>query len=96
MKWLLLPLILSTSVAAPASALTWAEFWEPFTEEVHVHHYPRYRRPYKHWRPDPSRMYCVEIVEHEEYIAGDYSRSGRWRPGWIRRWTERRPAPCHR
>ncbi len=40
--------MLSLTLPASAEALTWKEFWEPFTDdEVHVHHYHRdyYRRP---------------------------------------------------
>ena len=90
MKFLALPILLAAT-ATPASALTWAEFWEPFTEDHH-HHVHVERNTYYHHVP--KRRHCFDYVQHEEYIPGDYSRSGRYRPGWVRRWTERVPVRC--
>jgi|SaaInlV_120m_DNA_3_1039746.scaffolds.fasta_scaffold00536_2 hypothetical protein len=57
----LVPLLLMT--AAPANALTWKEFWEPFDghghgryTEQHYHHY--YERPKR-------RRVCTEEVYRE-------------------------------
>jgi hypothetical protein len=91
MKFLALPLLLAAT-ATPASALTWGEFWEPFQGDTH-HHYIE-RDYYRHHVP--RRTWCWDYVQHEEYISGDYSRSGRYRPGWVRKWTERVRVPCRR
>lgn len=90
MKLLALPILIATT-ATPASALTWAEFWEPFKDDHHHHHHVERHHHYYH-RP---RRKCFDYVKHEEYIPGDYSRSGRYRPGWVRTWTERVRVPCH-
>ena len=74
MKLLALPLILLA--AAPAQALTWNEFWEPF-DGGHYHHHRRY----------PAR--CEVVVEYEQWVPGN-----RWRPGYLRRWSEIEYRPC--
>lgn len=74
MKLLALPLILLA--AAPAQALTWKEFWEPF-DGGHHHHYRRY----------PAL--CEVVVEYEQWVPGN-----RWRPGYLRRWSEIEYRPC--
>jgi hypothetical protein len=74
---LLLPL---TFIPLPAQAITWGEFWAPFT-------YDRpYYQPY-YQRPVPM---CNRRVYREEYVPGDY-----WRPGYVRRWTEWVSVPCY-
>ncbi len=50
-KLLLAPLLLLGLNAQPASALTWAELWEPFVDDHHhsttiIHSSPRPRRPH--------------------------------------------------
>jgi len=75
MRFLILPLILFT--AAPAQALTWREFWEPFRTEY-------YHRPY-YYRP----AMCEVVVEYEQWVHGN-----RWRPGYLRRWSEIEWRPC--
>lgn len=61
-------------IPTSAQAITWKEFWEPI----------RYERPYVYRVP-----MCDRRVYHEEYIPGDY-----WRSGYVRRWTEIVRVPC--
>lgn len=63
----LLPILLLPFFSLPAQAITWEQFWEPFT----------YERPYYR---EYIRM-CRERVFHEEYVPGNRWRSGyvrRW------------------
>ena len=63
----LIPIFLLALLPIPAQAITWKEFWEPFT----------YERPYYR---DYTPM-CRERVIHEEYVPGNRWRSGyvrRW------------------
>ena len=67
MKRILVALFVA-SLQSPASAITWKEFWEPFTYEN-----PSYYRRYT--------PMCSQRVIHEEYIPGNRWRSGyvrRW------------------
>jgi hypothetical protein len=69
---LLLPL---TFLPLPAQAITWGEFWAPFTPgRVYVREYPVYRR----YIP-----MCDRPIIREEYVPGNY-----WRSGYVRHWTE--------
>jgi len=44
-----------TLLAAPANAITWKEFWEPFDgNQAHHHYHPRPRRPKPHYHPRPK------------------------------------------
>ena len=75
-----LPILLLSFIPIPAQAITWGEFWAPFT----------YDRPY--YRPYYERRYepvCTRRVFREEYIPGDY-----WNPGYVRRWSEVIRVPC--
>jgi len=54
---LLLPL---TFLPLPVSAITWEQFWSPFTYDG-----PRYHV-----------LMCDKKVYHEEYIPGNYRRRG--------------------
>ena len=73
MKSLLLLTLLFIPV--PSKAITWGEFWEPFTS-----------RPYYRERYIPL---CDKRVVHEDYVPGDYYRSG-----YVRRWSEWIRVPC--
>ncbi|AIX22555.1 cAMP phosphodiesterase [Synechococcus phage S-MbCM6] len=58
MKFLALPMILLT--ASPASAITWGEFWDPFTDRHHhveTHHY----------HSPPPRRKCFDNVYTESW-----------------------------
>jgi hypothetical protein len=68
---LLLPLVF---LPVPAKAITWGEFWAPFTYE-REYYAPRYYEPM-----------CNRRIWHEEYVPGDYYRPGyvrRWSE-WVR------------
>jgi|DEB0MinimDraft_6_1074348.scaffolds.fasta_scaffold02873_3 hypothetical protein len=71
-----LPIILLLIFPIPSYAITWKEFWEPFTSDT-----PHYHR---HYSP-----LCRERVYYEEYIPGN-----RWRPGYVRTWSEIIIVPC--
>jgi hypothetical protein len=63
-----LPLLFLTFLPVSAEAITWKEFWEPFTYE-----HPVYERRYI--------PMCDRRVYHEEYVPGNYWRPGyvrRW------------------
>jgi hypothetical protein len=65
----LLPILLLPFLALPAQAITWEEFWAPFT----------YDRPY--YRGYNYIPMCRERIVHEEYIPPNRWRSGyvrRW------------------
>jgi len=73
----------------PAHAITWKEFWEPFTEPVYVYPEPPrvYRRPVD---------YCRVRVVREEYVPGYYINRWNYRDGYVRRWYETEFVPCDR
>ena len=80
------PLILTLStllISSPVHAITWEEFWEPFTNDTHHHHY--YER---HYRYEPR--YCERPHYYEKYVPGD-----RWSPGYVKRWTIWKRVPCY-
>lgn len=63
-----LPLLFLSFLPVSAEAITWNEFWEPFTHER-----PRYERTYV--------ATCNRRVYREQYVPGNYWRSGyvrRW------------------
>jgi len=72
-----LPLLLFPFLAAPASAITWGEFWGPFSSHHHHHDY--------HYHEEPM---CRRRLYNEEYVPGYYTRSGHRVGGYIRRWYE--------
>ena len=76
------------TLATPAQALTWHEFWEPFDDDhVHVEHHHHYHRP----RP---RM-CTKRVHKTRYIPGHY-RGDVWIYGhWSVR-ERRKRVPCYK
>ena len=77
----LLPILFLTLLPIPAQAITWEEFWAPFaTERVYIRERPVYRR----YIP-----MCTERVWHEEYVPGNY-----WRSGYVRTWSELVKVPC--
>ncbi len=74
----LLPILFLPFFALPAQAITWDQFWAPFT----------YDRPYYYRTYDYIPM-CRERIVHEEYVPAT-----RWRSGYVRRWTEVVRVPC--
>lgn len=56
MKFFILPLLLV--LATPAQAITWKEFWEPFTREEPVRYY--------------RRVECSVIITDRIWIPGYY------------------------
>jgi hypothetical protein len=63
-----LPLLCLTFLPISAEAITWKEFWDPFT-----HKHVRYERAYV--------PMCNRTVYREQYVPGNYWRSGymrRW------------------
>ena len=79
--------------ASPAQAVTWGEFWEPFTGHGHTHHH-------HYHRPEPRR--CKRTVTIREWVPGYYDGSytyeegPHWIPGRYRRRTRTRWVPCSR
>jgi len=71
------------SLSSPAQAITWKEFWEPFSHGYH-HYHPTPRRHYH--REDEI---CTKETYREEYIPGDIHR-----PGYVRRYRDRYRVPC--
>jgi hypothetical protein len=65
MKLLALPLLLLT--AAPANALTWGEFWEPFTHDHHHHYHGHVHRDYYR---RPRRRMCEYVVTRRHWVDG--------------------------
>ena len=63
-----------------ANALTWREFWEPFTEHSHTYH-PRIRN---------KVVTCYKHIRYEEYIAGNSHSSG-----YVRHHHEKYKIPCY-
>ena len=62
MKLLLTAVLLALS-PVPANAITWNEFWRPFTHnEHHKHHH--------------NQSYCTTTVRREQYVPGNRWRSG--------------------
>jgi hypothetical protein len=63
----------------PAHALTWKEFWDPFTvDRIYIDGY--HRRPYYYVEPQRQRL-CREQVRREEYVPGY----------WVNEYNYRRP-----
>ena len=69
MKLLALPLLMF--LATPAQAITWGEFWEPFTDDHHVE-----REVHHYHHSAPPRRRCRYKVKRERYIPGDYYHEG--------------------
>lgn len=71
-----------TFASLPAQAITWDQFWKPFSNRPYYYqpYYPRY-----YYTP-----ICNKTVYHEEYIPGDY-----YYPGYTRRWKETIKVPCN-
>jgi hypothetical protein len=74
--FLFLPL---TFLPVPAQAITWNEFWAPFTYDRGYYPAPRYYDP----------PMCNRRVYREEYYPPT-----RWEPGYIRRYSEWIRVPC--
>jgi hypothetical protein len=79
--------VVLVGAASPAQAVTWGEFWEPFTGDRHHH---RVERHYYHPAPPPPRMcrrkQVVDTwVEPTPFYPGYWSQRIRWT------WE-----PCHR
>lgn len=74
MKYLL-PLLLFVPIQS--QAITWNQFWKPFRHNGYYYapqHVP----------------YCTRQVYREEYVHGDY-----WRSGYTRGWWETVRVPCY-
>lgn len=83
MKKLLFLLPFTTLLALPVQAITWDQFWRPFT-------YDRpYYRPTPYYYPSPYVQMCERPVYRQEWVPGNY-----WTPGYMRRWTENVSFPC--
>jgi len=77
-----LPILFLTLLPIPAQAITWKEFWEPFANaETHYHH--------RHYHHKHYYAVCTERVYYEEYVPGNY-----WRSGYVRRWYETVTVSC--
>ena len=66
-------------ISTPAQAITWGEFWEPFTGERSGYR-PRY---------GGESEYCTKYTYREEYIPGDIDR-----PGYVRRYRRSYRVRC--
>ena len=76
----LLPILFLPFLSLPAQAITWEEFWRPFS----------YNSPYVYGRRYvPYVPLCNRRVYYEEYVPGNY-----WRSGYVRRWSELIRVPC--
>ena len=78
------PLLLTLSlllVPASAEAITWKEFWEPFGRDEQHHHHHHYRE---------HTPMCSERIVREEYVPGNYCRSG-----YVRKWVDWVYIPCY-
>jgi hypothetical protein len=86
MKLLALVPLLLLSAAAPANALTWNEFWEPFDGHGH-HHY--YEAP-------PRRRMCEVQVTKRVWIPGFWLGHHQYVEGYYEKQTRLRYQPCGR
>ena len=80
----LLPLLLLPFLATPARAITWEEFWGPFSSDHHHHHHSYYH----------EESMCKRRLYNEEYVPGYYTRNGHRVGGYVRRWYEWVSVPC--
>jgi|ETNvirenome_6_85_1030632.scaffolds.fasta_scaffold13245_7 hypothetical protein len=71
------------AIATPAQAITWEEFWDPFTSD-RVYVTPSYRPRYYE-----ENEYCTRYTYREEYIPGNIHR-----PGYVRRYRDNYRVPC--
>lgn len=78
---LLLPL---TFFSVPAQAITWDQFWRPFT--YNRPYYPYYSQPYY---STPYIPMCDRPVYREEWIPPTA-----WSPGYMRWRTDIIKVPC--
>lgn len=76
----LLILISMIFISTPSKAITWNEFWRPFT-----HNGGSYYNNYNTYN-----NYCYRTIYREQYIPGN-----RWSPGHVRSWRERVRVSCH-
>ena len=77
----LLGILFVVSLPSSVQAITWKEFWEPFRDDPPRYYYQREYIP---------RRYCDQKIYHEEYVPGN-----RWRPGYVRTWSEWVRVPCY-
>lgn len=79
------------TLATPAQAITWEEFWEPFDNDTQVHIYHNHPRP-RRIRP---RM-CEKWVVRDQWVPGYYDRRDRWVRGhWVTKEKLKR-VPCYK
>ncbi len=89
MKLLALPLLLLC--AAPANALTWKEFWEPFQGDGHYHYYDsHYHRDYYR----PRRHMCEVQVTRRVWIPGRWLGQYEYVEGYWEKQTRLKWRPC--
>ena len=85
MKIIALSLLAALALPTSAEALTWKEFWEPFTEEEHVHHY--------HYRRRRPRT-CQVMVHKKVWVSGYWASKHHYRDGYYERRTKLKWVPC--
>lgn len=73
-------------LSSPSQAITWNEFWEPFTSDrYHHHHHRRY-----YYRPRIRDEVCTKEIYKETYIPGDM-----YSPGYVRKYRKKIEVPCN-
>jgi len=82
----LAPLLLLT--AAPANALTWNEFWEPFDGHGQHYHY--------HYKAPPRRRMCEVQVTRRVWIPGHWLGHYKYVEGYYEKQTRLNYRPCGR
>jgi hypothetical protein len=90
MKKLALASLLLLSAAAPANALTWKEFWEPFEGHGHYHsHHYYYEAP-------PRRRMCEVQVTRRVWVPGRWLGHYEYVEGYWEKQTRLKYRPCRR
>lgn len=91
MKKLALATLLLLSAAAPANALTWKEFWEPFDGHGHYesHHY-------HHYYERPRRRMCEVQVTRRVWVPGRWLGRYEYVEGYYEKQTRLKYKPCGR
>jgi len=89
-KLFALPLFAILALPTSASALTWAEFWEPFVEEGHSHHHYHYE-----YHP-PRRRMCEVKVTRRRWVPGFWLGHHEYVEGYWQKETRLKYRPCRR
>lgn len=82
------PLFALLSLPTSASALTWAEFWEPFADEGHSHYNHHYE-----YHP-PRRRMCEVKVTRRKYVPGFWLGHHEYVEGYWQKETRLKYRPC--